>query len=150
MNTIKVNKKNCLFVAHRGCSGIEKENTNAAFVAAGNRSYFGIETDIHQTIDGKYVLFHDDTTKRVAIDNMVVEESTYETLRNLILTDKDGIKRKNAEVVADNVYFGDSKPENQGTRAYGTTAADSYGGAYAAQPGPFAELVDEDDGELPF
>ena len=92
MNTIKVNKKNCLFVAHRGCSGIEKENTNAAFVAAGNRSYFGIETDIHQTVDGKYVLFHDDTTKRVAIDNMVVEESTYETLRNLILTDKDGIK----------------------------------------------------------
>lgn len=92
MNTIKFNKKNCLMVAHRGCSGLEKENTNAAFVAAGNRSYYGIETDIHQTIDGQYVLFHDDTTKRVAIDNMVVEESTFETLRNLTLTDKDGVR----------------------------------------------------------
>ena len=92
MNTIKVTKKNCLFVAHRGCSGLEKENTNAAFVAAGNRSYFGIETDIHQTIDGKYVLFHDDNTKRVGVDNMIVEESTYDTLRSIILTDKDGVR----------------------------------------------------------
>ena len=93
MNTAKLeNKHQTKMIAHRGCSGIERENTLPAFVAAGNRSYFGIETDIHQTIDGKYVLFHDDTTKRVAIDNMVVEESTYETLRNLILTDKDGVK----------------------------------------------------------
>lgn len=90
MNTIKINKKNCLLVAHRGCSGLEKENTNAAFVAAGNRSYFGIETDIHSTADGKYVLFHDDNTKRVGVDNMIVEESTYDTLRSLLLTDKDG------------------------------------------------------------
>jgi len=92
MNTIKITKKNCQLVAHRGCSGLEKENTNAAFVAAGNRSYFGIETDIHSTVDGKYVLFHDDTTKRVGLDNMVVEESTYDTLRSIILTDKDGVR----------------------------------------------------------
>ena len=38
MNTIKFDKKNALVVAHRGLSGIERENTNAAFVAAGNRS----------------------------------------------------------------------------------------------------------------
>ncbi len=90
MNTIKIDKKQCLLVAHRGCSGLEKENTNAAFVAAGNRSYWGIETDIHQTLDGKYVLFHDDTTKRVAIDDMIVEQTTFDTLRSLILVDKDG------------------------------------------------------------
>ena len=39
-------------VAHRGTSGLELENTNSAFVAAGNRSYFGIETDVHRTADG--------------------------------------------------------------------------------------------------
>lgn len=92
MNTIKVNKNNTLMVAHRGCSGLEKENTHAAFVAAGNRSYWGMETDIHVTLDGKFICFHDDNTKRVALDNIVVEEATYDTLRNLVLTDKDGVK----------------------------------------------------------
>ena len=92
MNTIKFNKKDTLIIAHRGLSGIEKENTNAAFVAAGNRSYYGIETDVHKTLDGRYVVFHDDTTGRVAIDNMEVEKTTFDCLRNLLLTDIDGKK----------------------------------------------------------
>ena len=92
MDTIKINAGKTLMVAHRGVSGIEKENTHAAFVAAGNRSHYGIETDVHRTLDGKYVCFHDDTTGRVAIDNLVVEESTFDTLRNLLLTDVDGKK----------------------------------------------------------
>ena len=92
MNTLKIDKKNVRMVAHRGVSGLEKENTNAAFVAAGNRSYWGIETDIHQTVDGKYVIFHDDTTKRVGIDDMVIENSTFDTLRSLLLTDIDGVR----------------------------------------------------------
>ncbi len=92
MNTVKFDKKNTLIIAHRGLSGIEKENTNAAFVAAGNRSYYGIETDVHITLDGKYVVFHDDTTGRVAIDNMEVEKTTFDCLRNLLLTDIDGKK----------------------------------------------------------
>ena len=52
MNTIKIKKSLTQLVAHRGLSGIETENTNAAFVAAGNRSYYGIETDIQRTKDG--------------------------------------------------------------------------------------------------
>lgn len=92
MDTIKFDKKNTLMIAHRGLSGIEKENTNAAFVAAGNRSYYGIETDVHKTLDGKYVVFHDDTTGRVAIDDMEVEKTTFDCLRNLLLTDIDGKK----------------------------------------------------------
>ncbi len=92
MNTIKFNSKNTKVVAHRGLSGIEKENTNAAFIAAGNRSYFGIETDVHRTLDGKFVCFHDDTTGRVAIDNMTIEETTFDTLRKLLLTDREGLR----------------------------------------------------------
>lgn len=92
MNTIKIDKKGVQLVAHRGCSGLEQENTHAAFVAAGNRTYFGVETDIHKTVDGKIVVIHDDTTGRVAIDNLVVEESTYDTLRGLLLKQKDGVK----------------------------------------------------------
>ena len=66
MDTIKIEKKNTLMVAHRGVSGLEKENTLAAFVAAGNRSYYGVETDVHRTADGKYVVIHDSDTARVS------------------------------------------------------------------------------------
>ncbi len=90
-NTIKIeNKGKTQIIAHRGVSGLEKENTHAAFVAAGNRSYFGIESDVHRTADGKFVMIHDDDTARVAIDKLPVEETTYETLRALRLTDMDG------------------------------------------------------------
>lgn len=89
-DTLKLNKGSVLMVAHRGLSGIELENTASAFVAAGNRSYYGVETDVHRTGDGKFVVIHDDTTKRVGIDNLVVEETTYDTLRALQLADKDG------------------------------------------------------------
>jgi single-strand DNA-binding protein len=44
-------------------------------------------------------------------------------------TDKDGNKRKNAEIITDNVYFGDSKTANTEQR--------------------FAE-VEDDDSDLPF
>lgn len=90
MNTIKLNTAgtNVKMIAHRGLSGIEAENTCAAFVAAGNREkYFGIECDIHRTLDGKFVIFHDDNTKRMAVDSMVVEETTFDTLRSLHLVE---------------------------------------------------------------
>ena len=89
MNTIKFNKKQVQMIAHRGLSGLEKENTCAAFVAAGNReSYFGIETD--RTADGQFVIFHDDNTARVGVDSLIIENSSFETLRKLQLTDIDG------------------------------------------------------------
>jgi len=91
-DTLRLNNSNVLMVAHRGLSGIELENTASAFVAAGNRSYYGIETDVHRTADGQYICFHDDTTKRVALDDMVVEKTYFETLRALRLADKDGQK----------------------------------------------------------
>ena len=92
MNTLKFNKRNTLVVAHRGLSGIEKENTNSAFVAAGNRSYFGIETDIHKTKDGHFVINHDGDFKRVAGCETVIEESTLDEIMNIVLLDTDGTK----------------------------------------------------------
>lgn len=91
MNTIKIDKQgtNVKMIAHRGLSGLERENTCAAFVAAGNREvYWGIETDIHCTADGKYVIIHDDTTTRVSGVEMTVEETDFDTLRSLRLLDK--------------------------------------------------------------
>ena len=92
MDTLKFEKKSTLVIAHRGLSGIEKENTCSAFVAAGNRSYYGIETDIHRTRDGHFVINHDGDFKRVAGEDIVIEDSTLEEIQNVILFDTDGTK----------------------------------------------------------
>ena len=56
METLKIEKNNVKMIAHRGLSGLEKENTAVAFVAAGNKSFYGIETDIHLTKDNVFVV----------------------------------------------------------------------------------------------
>ena len=87
MNTIKLNAPKPLMIAHRGLSALERENTCAAFIAAGNRSYFGIETDVHQTGDGKYAIIHDSSTARVSGAELIVEETELAALRQLQLLD---------------------------------------------------------------
>lgn len=60
-------------------------------------------------------------------------------------TDKDGNKRSVAEIVAENIYFGDSKNSNEGN---------SFGnpGNYAAPAMPVSDfaMLDDDDASLPF
>ena len=92
MDTIHIDSKNVQMVAHRGVSGLETENT--AFRAAAEAGY-GVELDIQLSRDGQVVVFHDDNTQRVAGDAMVVEETTYETLRSLRLKDTDGQRGRN-------------------------------------------------------
>jgi len=79
-------------------------------------------------------------------------------------TDKEGNKRRSAEVVADNCYFGESKRSNEGN-AYGgsygnnnyggsaySAPAPSYGGysAPAAAPASDFAMLEDDDAQLPF
>lgn len=56
-------------------------------------------------------------------------------------TDSEGNKRRTAEVVAESIYFGDSKKD---------TGGEGYSGGEPKEPegGQFAEV--EDDGQLPF
>ena len=53
-------------------------------------------------------------------------------------TDKDGNKRRAVEIIANSVYFADSKPQ-EGPAAYSPASS---------SPGEFSEV--EDDGDLPF
>ena len=95
MNTIKFSNKGSIkMVAHRGVSGLERENTCPAFVAAGVKSYWGIETDVHVTLDGKYIIVHDDNLKRVAGLDMGIESSNFDDLRAVRFTDRDGITQR--------------------------------------------------------
>ena len=61
------------------------------------------------------------------------------SLQNRDWTDKNGNKRRSAEINADNVYFGDSKPKQDGEEdapAYGSYAA-SDGAGFAEEEGGF-------------
>ena len=78
-------------------------------------------------------------------------------------TDKDGNKRRTAEIVADNVYFGDSKPGGEGGSyssgsSYGGYSAPAapaqpgYGGYSAPSGAPASDfaMLDDEDAQLPF
>lgn len=80
-------------------------------------------------------------------------------------TDRDGNRRTAAEVVADNVYFGESKRGNEGASSYSNSysnggsynnnpaPAPSYGGGYsapAAAPASDFAMLEDDDAQLPF
>lgn len=95
MDTVKFKNCGAKIIAHRGASSLETENTCASFIAAANRSYYGIETDVHVTADGKYIICHDDDLLRVSGDGISVEGSTYDTLRSVLLFDKNGKKDRN-------------------------------------------------------
>ena len=78
-------------------------------------------------------------------------------------TDKDGNKRRTAEVVADNVYFGESRRSSSesnssyggntyGGNNYGSAPAPAFGGysAPASNPASDFAMLDDDDAQLPF
>ena len=78
--------------------------------------------------------------------------------------DKEGNKRRTAEVVADNVYFGESRRSAESNASYGgnTYGGNSYGnaynapapsyGGYAAPAAPASDfaMLEDDDAQLPF
>ena len=67
-------------------------------------------------------------------------------------TDKDGNKRRTAEIVADNVYFGDSRREGDNAGGFAASAAPAFGGYSAPTDAPASDfaMLDDDDAQLPF
>ncbi len=70
--------------------------------------------------------------------------------------DKDGNKRRSAEVVADNVYFGESKRSSDNGSSYAGSSysapAPNYGNytAPASTPASDFAMLEDDDAQLPF
>ena len=75
-------------------------------------------------------------------------------------TDRDGNKRRTAEIVADNCYFGESKRSPEGRQASGGGGTDYYSPAYQdirnrayqrpVEPGDDYAVLTGDDGYTPF
>lgn len=69
-------------------------------------------------------------------------------------TDKDGNKRRSAEIVAENVYFGDSikrdeQPQYQSGQQTGQYNNSPYTAPPTSFPSDFA-MLEDDDAQLPF
>lgn len=77
--------------AHRGLHNIKKgvpENSLLAFELAVQQGY-GIELDIHLSLDGKLVVEHDDTLQRTCGDPRVIEQCNWQDLKGLRLEGTD-------------------------------------------------------------
>ena len=75
------------YIAHKGYSSHYLGNTEASFVAAANRGFYGIETDIRKTKDGYFVCNHDATVvyadgSELKISNNFLDTLTSSPLRN--------------------------------------------------------------------
>lgn len=81
LDTIKKDVSFSGMVGHRGCGGLQTENTLRAFNEGGRRSYVGLECDVHSTKDKIIVVSHDSSLLRVGGIDMKIPEHTFEELR---------------------------------------------------------------------
>ncbi len=84
-----------LVFAHRGLSSEAPENTMAAFALAKEKGIPGVELDIHLTADGKLVVIHDHSTKRVAPGtDLSIETTTVAELKKIDIGSWKGAQYK--------------------------------------------------------
>lgn len=76
-------------VGHRGCAGLQTENTLKAFEEGGKRTYCGLECDIQSTKDKILVISHDETLNRVGHVDLRINQHTYQEIEQVSFIDKE-------------------------------------------------------------
>jgi glycerophosphoryl diester phosphodiesterase len=76
-------------IAHRGSSLSAPENTLKAFRLAIVEGATAVELDVQRTADGKIVVMHDADLKRVSASRLVVQQSTFEELRAVLVEEQE-------------------------------------------------------------
>lgn len=79
-----------LTIAHRGASAERPENTLPAFRLALRQGADGIETDVHQTLDGELVVFHDSGLHRLTGFKKRIRELSLAEIKTLTIRLKQG------------------------------------------------------------
>lgn len=132
---------NKIIVMGRICNEIELRRTDkgtavASFTIACDRDFGDKETDFIEVVAWKNTA--EFVQKYFGKGRMIIVSGRLQ-IRNW--NDKDGNKRKTAEVVADNVYFGDSKKEES-----------THTGFVQNNSAPASDfaMLDDDDAGLPF
>lgn len=129
----------------------QQQTPVASFTVAVDRDYANKQTGERETdfIDcvawrstGEFV------SKYFAKGSMIVVSGRLQ-LRDW--TDRDGNKRRSAEILVDSAYFGESKRREDGySQPQGGYAPPPASAPPTPGPGQFTELEGEDDGDLPF
>ena len=70
---------------HRGGDEEKTENTLEAFQYSADLGFVFMETDVQSTLDGKVVIFHDETLERVAGINKKVSQLTFQEIKKIDL-----------------------------------------------------------------
>jgi glycerophosphoryl diester phosphodiesterase len=98
-------------IGHRGARGIELENSLASIQTALALDVDALEFDVHRTSDGKIVVLHDASTRRVADKDVRVNETSFDDLQKLKLNNGQSIPRLEdvLEIVGSKPIFIDIK-----------------------------------------
>ncbi len=80
-------RRNVKMIAHMGYHEECMSNTVEAFIAAGERSYYGIESDVRITADGQFVMFHDASITDAEGNTYVIRETKLEDIKDIRLLD---------------------------------------------------------------
>ena len=137
---------NKIIVIGRICNDIELRRTGtgtavASFTIACDRDFGDKETDFIEIVAWKNTA--EFVSKYFSKGRMAVVSGRLQ-IRGW--TDKDGNKRKTAEVVADNVYFGDSKSDGDSKKE----TSDGYAAGEPAYGQTEFAVLDDNDEQLPF
>ena len=79
------NDYNFFGFVHRGGDEEKTENTLEAFQYSSDLGFVFMETDVQSTLDGKVVIFHDETLERVAGINKKVSQLTFQEIKKIDL-----------------------------------------------------------------
>lgn len=82
--------RQCAIVAHRGVWQDAPENSLLSIQRAIDAGYDVVEIDVRRTLDGEFVLLHDDTLERMAGLRSEPEQLTLEELTSIMLRNRDG------------------------------------------------------------
>ncbi|MBY5324388.1 glycerophosphodiester phosphodiesterase family protein [Rhizobium leguminosarum] len=82
--------RQCAIVAHRGVWQDAPENSLLSIQRAIDAGYDVVEIDVRRTLDGKFVLLHDDTLERMTGLTSEPEQLTLEELTSIPLRNRNG------------------------------------------------------------
>ncbi len=72
------------YIAHRGASLIEQENTIESLTTGAKLGAYAVECDIRVTADGRFIIFHDPDLTRIAGSDARIADKTFDELAAIV------------------------------------------------------------------
>ena len=103
--TGEIHRDSTRFIAHRGLRSEAPENTLKAFELAGEAGFWGCETDIRLTADGRFVLLHDKSFLRLCGRDVFPQELAVEEISQFSIMNGSGLDEYSDDTSATSIAF---------------------------------------------